>query len=61
MPVERIVGSRSNFLAFVADCDKKKKSAFLTCDDAEAVCRLENAASGLSLVPWVFGKRFYWY
>lgn len=25
MPVERIVGSRTNFLAFVADCDKKKK------------------------------------
>lgn len=40
MPVERIVGSRSNFLAFVADWDKKK-SAFLTCDDAKAVCRLE--------------------
>lgn len=26
MSVERIVGSRSNFLAFVADCDKKKVS-----------------------------------
>lgn len=39
----------------------KKKSAFLSYDDAKAVCRLENAASGLSLVPWVFGKRFYWY
>lgn len=26
MPVERIVGSRSNFLAFVADCDQKNKS-----------------------------------
>lgn len=59
MPVERIVGSRSNFLAFVADCDKK--SAFLTCNDAKAVRRLETGASGLSLVPWVFGKRCYWY
>lgn len=51
MPVEREVGSGSNFLACVADCDKK---SFLTWNDAEDVCRLEKAASGLSLMPWVF-------
>lgn len=47
MPVEREAGGKSHFLASVADCDKKK-SALLTWNNAEAVCWLENASSGLS-------------
>lgn len=60
MPVGRVVGSRNIFWLLLLTVTKKKVS-FLDLQCAKAVCRLENAASGLSLVPWVFGKRFYWY